>query len=215
MSNSHAHTIAAAFAASHAASPSIVLGAATKLGKDGVKAAAVDAAPSVGRTSKAATDWARQLSTAASLFVLVFDETGTDDVDRVAQACITRSKASADTVKANGCKATGSGDTLVGKVSRMVEERGQRAALSDIRKATTKASSRGPKDGQSVAALVKACESKVAAFDKAHKDGSSSVEAKAREILDALAILQKAAQKADAALVTVSVADVDPEELVA
>lgn len=210
-------TIAAAFAASHAASPSVVIGAAIKLGPDGVKAAAVNAAPAVGRTAKAATDWARQMSTAAALHVLVYDETSTDDIDRVAQACITRAKASADTVKANGCKATGSGNTLIGKVSRMVEEKNQKAALADIRKASTKAANRGPKDGQAVAALVKSCQSKVKAFEKAAKDGSPTVQVKAREILDALDILRAAADKADKALVKVAVAgedyDVDVEEL--
>lgn len=202
MSKIHQDTIRAAFAADHAAAPATVLAAATALGPEGVKAAAIDQAPKVGRKAKAATDWARQVSTAAALLVLVQD--AAEDKDAAAVSCITRAKASAATVKANGCKATGSGDTLVGKVSRMVEEGGPKKALADIRKASTKGAPRAPKDPTATPALVKSIQTKVASFEKAYTDQSPTVEAKAQELMQALRLLQKHEAKIDGALVKIA-----------
>lgn len=201
----HQNTVRLAIIASAAeSSPAKVLAAITALGPDDTEAAAVEGAKQAEIKRVNPKNWAHQMSTAAALMVLVFDEDSDMDPDRVAQDCITRAKASSKST--TECKAKGSGNKLVGAVSKMVEEKSKKAALTDIRKAQGSGRGRGPKDPNAKAALVKAVESKIASFDEAHKNGSTKVEAKARELLDALALLKAVEAKADGALVTISVA---------
>lgn len=212
MSNSqHETTIRLAFVADASeSSPSKILAACTAVGPDVVKAQAIEGAK-VGTSKKVdPAKWAHQMSTAAALFVIVYDTDGDTDADTVAADCITRAKASS---KSTGeCKAKGTGHKLVGAVKALADAKGQKAALADVRKAKGQGRRRGPGTTTGEAALVKAVKAKVAAFEKARVDNSRTVEAKAREILAALDELQKVAQKADECLVTISVAG---EELAA
>lgn len=201
----HQTTVRLAIVASAAeSSPAKVLAAITALGSDDTRAAAIEGAKQANIKKLDPKAWAHQMSTAAALLVLVWEDGAELDADRVAQDCITRAKASPKST--TDCKAKGTGNKLVGAVSKMIEEKNQKAARADIRKAQGSGRARGPKDPNAKAALVKSVETKIESFEEAHKNGSTRVEAKARELLDALALLKAIEEKADAALVTVSVA---------
>ena len=201
----HQNTVRLAIVASAAeSSPAKVLAAITALGPDETKAQAIKGAKQADIKKVNPEAWAHQMSTAASLLVLVWEDGAELDADRVAQDCITRAKASPKSTKE--CKAKGTGNKLVGAVSKMVEEKSQKAARTDIRKAQGTGRRNGPKDKNAKAALVKAVETKIESFNEAHKNGSTKVEAKAKELLDALALLKAVEAKADGALVTISVA---------
>lgn len=203
----HATTIRLAFVADASESTlSEVLAACTAVGPDVVKAQAIQGAK-FGTSKKVTPEkWAHQMSTAAALLVLVWEDGADLDADRVAQDCITRAKASSKST--TDCKAKGTGNKLVGAVSKMIEEKSQKAARADIRKAqgSTRGGSRGARDKNATPALVKAVETKIAAFEEAHKNSSTRTEAKASELLKALRLLEKIEKKATGAMVTLEVA---------
>lgn len=203
----HQTTVRLALVASAAeSSPAKVLAAITALGPNDTEAAAIEGARQADIKKVDPKAWARQMSTAAALLVLVWEDGADLDADRVAQDCITRAKASSKST--TDCKAKGTGNKLVGAVSKMIEEKSQKAARADIRKAqgSTRGGSRGARDKNATPALVKAVETKIAAFEEAHKNGSTTVEAKASELLKALRLLEKIDKKATGACVTLTVA---------
>ncbi len=195
-----------AFVVAASEGPATVLAAITALGREETKAMAIEGSKRVTSKKVQPEGWAHQMSTAAALYVMVFDPAGDQDKDDVAEACVTRAKASSKSTKE--CKAKGTGDKLVGAVSQLIEAKNQKAALADIRKAqgTGRGGSRGPKDATAVPALVRTITSKIESFEKAQTNSSPKAAEKASELLQALRLLEKIEEKATGSMVKVSMA---------